>query len=188
MTTRRVSLPRALTGVVAAGLLSAVPMSPSAAAPTAAAPPSTHAPGSVGQTRGTIVVQLDPSTMQAVPAAQGTRYRLSVRVTLELSGTVDGKARGVTVATVDAPCAAAISTPPGTFADTFRFTGGFHGTVSGIRASADLEYAGVTRVGGAVSALLVLHNGAAALATVQARAGDSGTYRGMAVLPSQCLR
>lgn len=194
MTTRLVGLSCSFTRVVAAGLLTALPISPAGAAEPAAAPPSAHAYGSVGQVaahragvsiqvRGTIAVHLDPSTLEAVPAGRGTMCQLSVGVTVELAGTIDGTATGVTVATVHAPCAAATSTPPGTFADTFRFTGRFHGAISGIRASADVEYAGVTRAGGDVSALLVLHHGATALATVQARAGDSGTYRGLAAAP-----
>lgn len=197
MSTRFFALSRSFAGAAAAvvlvGLLSS---GPAAAAPTAApsspaaagarasgvaAPSAGRGLGTSTSAVGSLVVQLDPATLQATPIVRGTMCRLSVGVTLTLSGTVDGAATGVTTATISAPCAQATSTPPGTFADTFRFTGDFAGEVSGVPATAVVEYAGVTRAGGDVAAVLILHGGATVLASVQARAGAEGTYRGVAL-------
>lgn len=162
----------------------------------AAAPPTITSPASstLGQTlahhgyksvtvKGSLQVQLDPSTLQAVPVAGGTKCQFSVGVTLNLAGTVQGTAKGTTVAIINAPCADALSTPPGTFSDVFRFSGNFQGSVSGVPTTAKVEYAGVTRAGGAVSASLVLlGNRATVLAAVQASAGVEGTYYGVGLI------
>lgn len=205
MGSRALSLSRFAVGGSAAVLLGALSLGPAAAAaPPATAPPATasqaapagpavparpgqqsahrlgHRAGSI-PVDGTLRVQLDPSTLQATPAGGGAMCRLQVDVVLELAGTVEGTATGSTVATIDAPCADTVSTPPGTFSDTFRFTGDFEGSVSGVPAVAAVEYAGITRAGGDVSALLVLHDGVTVLAGVQAQAGAEGAYRGVAL-------
>lgn len=176
----------AATIIVTLGLLLG---GPAAAAPSSVAAPRAHASVSpaghaaglaraIIPAQGTIVALPDLRTASATPTHGGSRCRLRVESTLELGGTVTGTATGVTRATIHAPCAEATSNPPGTFADTFAFTGHFRGTVSAVDAMAEVRYAGVTRPGGEVSALLFLHGDAALLAAVQARADDSGTYSG----------
>ena len=72
------------------------------------------------------------------------------------------------------------TTPPGTFADAFGFVGEFSGTVDGQAVDATLGYAGVTRAGGAIKAVMTLSNGARGLLKVDATAGQGGTYTGFA--------
>lgn len=122
-----------------------------------------------------------PYSFQATPTRSGRRCILRVGVDLSLAGTVDGTASGQVTARVKAPCEDATTSPPGTYADTFRFTGEFTGTVAGVPASADVTYAGLTRAGGDVSALLLLRGGAKVVALVDAQAGVGGSYQGVAV-------
>lgn len=189
----RAALPRLLSAAAVALLLGAAPAA-AAAAPLATAAPSTHqaaagAPGAdaaAGRSivaKGTIAVQPNFATLTATPVSHGAKCLLRVESTLALAGTAEGAATGVTLATIDAPCASATTNPPGTFADTFRFAGAFQGTISGAPVTADVEYAGVTRAGGEVSALLTFHGGATLVAEVQARAAGSGTYQGIALAP-----
>ena len=201
MSTRPFSLlSRSLLGAAVAVTLGAAPMAAAAPQSTARSDLPAVAPAAQGAAhggpaaaavgagapvaaKGTIVVQLDFATLSAQPASRGAKCQLRVDAVLQLAGSVDGLAAGVTTATIDAPCALATSTPPGTYADTFQFTGTFQGNVSGKPATAQVLYAGLTRPGGAVSALLTLNGGALALAAVQARAGESGTYQGIALVP-----
>src|SRR5688572_18766960 len=46
-----------------------------------------------------------------------------VQGTLTFTGTLEGVASGTTTALIDAPCSEALSNPPGTFRDVFRFEG-----------------------------------------------------------------
>ena len=103
--------------------------------------------------------------------------------TLTFDGTLEGVASGTTTALIDAPCPEALSNPPGTFRDVFRFEGDFAGTVDGIPATGDLSYAGVTRPGGSIDANIRLRadQAKAELRTVDAHIGLGGTYRGVAV-------
>jgi hypothetical protein len=103
--------------------------------------------------------------------------------TLTFTGTLDGVASGTTTALIDAPCPEALSNPPGTFRDVFRFEGDFAGTVDGVPATGDLRYAGVTRPGGSIDANIRLRadQAKAELRTVDAQIGVGGTYRGVAV-------
>lgn len=103
--------------------------------------------------------------------------------TLTFSGTLEGVASGTTTALIDAPCPEALSKPPGTFRDVFRFEGDFAGTVDGVPATGDLSYAGVTRLGGSIDANIGLRadQAKAELRTVDAQIGLGGTYRGVAV-------
>lgn len=102
--------------------------------------------------------------------------------TLAFTGTLEGRAAGTTTALIDAPCSQALRNPPGTFGDVFRFEGRFTGTVDGSHARGRLDYAGVTRPGGAIHAAITLWGGhaKAALHTVKARIGVGGAYRGVA--------
>lgn len=139
-----------------------------------------HSP--VRQASGELAVQLDPSTLQAIPISGGSRCQFTVEVALHLTGTAVGTASGTTVAKIDAPCAEALSMPPGTFSDTFTFTGRFEGTVGGAPSTARVTYAGVTKAGGAVTASLFLKGSPLMIACAQAQAGGQGTYSGL-VLP-----
>lgn len=163
---------------VAAMLVGGVAAGPAAAAGGSGVRAAHQAPRTV-LAHGGIEVSLDPATLSATPASP-TTCRLSVDVSLKLTGTVYGTASGETVAIVNAPCSAATSTPPGTFADVFRFTGAFQGTVAGAPAQGRMEYAGATRPGGAVAAALALGGNAPVLAAVKASVGGVGSYRGIA--------
>lgn len=167
-------------------LIGGVAAGPAAAGSAEVSTASTHSAAHRGPVavpaKGDLAVRLDPSTASATPAGRSA-CRLRVEVALDLSGTVQGTATGVTVATINAPCAEATTTPPGTFADVFSFTGSFQGTVAGAPTAGRMEYAGVTRRGGAVSAGLVLQGQAQVVASVQASAGESGVYRGIALVP-----
>jgi hypothetical protein len=104
--------------------------------------------------------------------------------TLTFTGTLAGVASGTTTALIDAPCSEALSNPPGTFRDMFRFEGRFDGTVAGVPAEGDLSYAGVTRPGGSIDANIHLRAGdvMATLRTVDAELGRGGRYGGVAVI------
>jgi hypothetical protein len=95
-----------------------------------------------------------------------------------------GEAAGTTVALIDAPCAEALSGPPGADKDVFRFEGNFSGTVDGVPVTeGKLSYAGVTRPGGSIDANIALRadDVMATLRTVNAQLGVGGTYSGVAV-------
>ena len=81
---------------------------------------------------------------------------------------------------IAASCDDVATTPPGTFADVFAFVGDFAGTIDGEAAEAKLGYAGATRAGGAVKALMTLSHGARGLLKVDAVAGQGGRYAGFA--------
>ena len=103
---------------------------------------------------------------------------------LTFSGTLEGVAEGTTTALIDAPCAEATNpTNLGAFRDVFRFEATFSGTVDGVAATGDLDYAGVTRPGSSIDANIRLRaDGAKAnLHTVTAQLGAGGTYRGIVV-------
>lgn len=183
-----------LAPVVAAGIaVGTIITAPAAAAELVGSPagtgtsaviqPALHRAGTAVPARGGLQVSIDPATLQAAPVGDGTRCLLRVQVTLVFTGTVSGTASGTTSALVEGTCADATSTPPGTFRDAFRFTGNFHGAVAGATVWAAVEYAGVTRVGGQVSALLLLRGDTQVLGAVQAQAGGSGSYRGVVLRP-----
>lgn len=162
---------------VASAAASAVALAAFSAAPAAGAPAPVAR--SASPVSGAFTLELDPASVQATPVDRGTACRLTVSAELAFTGTVQGPAQGRTVATVRASCAAALASPPGTYADTFRYTGTFRGRVSGVPTSAAVDYAGITRRGGEVSALLFLHGSATVLAVVRAQAGVGGTYLGV---------
>lgn len=171
---------RIMAGVALAGAFCIVTPSVAMAAPrNPAAAIAAAGGGAAPRAQGTIAVELDGSTLTATPVgSKACRFR--VDATLRLTGALDGSASGTTTAIIDAPCAQALATPPGTFADVFQFTGTFTGTVHGRTATAHTTYAGVTRSGGQVVAGLALRGGASAAALVQAQAAGSGTYQGHA--------
>lgn len=119
-----------------------------------------------------------------VPRAVGSnRCEFQVQGTLIFEGTVTGEADGTTTALIFAPCAEATNNPPGTFKDVFRFQGSFAGTVAGVPTTGPLTYAGVTRAGGAIQAVIRLSgdDARAILRTENARVLVGGGYRGVAV-------
>ena len=87
---------------------------------------------------------------------------------------------GATVVLIAATCDEVAVSPPGTFADVFVFVGEFDGTIDGDPAAAKLGYAGATRAGGAVKAIMTLSHGARGLLKVDAVAGQGGRYTGFA--------
>lgn len=113
-----------------------------------------------------------------------SKCEFHVAGTLTFTGTLVGVASGTTTALIDAPCPEALSNPPGTFSDVFRFEGDFAGTIAGVPATGDLSYAGVTRPGGSIYANIRLRadEAKAELRTVDAQLGIGGTYRGVAVI------
>jgi hypothetical protein len=132
---------------------------------------------------GPFTAEVDFTTL-VTRAVGRSRCEFRVQGTLTFGGTLDGVAEGTTTALIAAPCPAALSSPPGTFRDVFRFEGRFRGTVDGVAAEGDLSYAGVTRPGGAIDAGLHLRaaSARAALRTRDAQLGVGGSYRGVAVI------
>lgn len=165
---RRTTSVTALVAGLTATVL-AVP-SPASAAPASAAP-AQRATGSF-----TVAIDVPSAAFRDV----GPRLcRVSIDATLTFTGTVTGGAEGSLAALVHAPCSQARSTPPGTARDVFRFTGDFAGTVDGAPATGELTYAGVTRVGGAIHATVLLAGPARAALRADAAAGVGGTYVGV---------
>ena len=141
------------------------------------AAPSVTTAGTVA--RGEFTVAVDVATAVLHPVGERA-CKVTVDATLTFTGTIVGVAEGTTVALVAAPCSDVATTPPGTFADVFAFVGDFAGTVADEAAQAKLGYAGATRAGGAIKALMTLSHGARALLKVDAVAGVGGTYSGFA--------
>jgi hypothetical protein len=171
---------------VAVGVAAATPMT--AAASTASSPPARIAHGShsthdthrrVLTASGAFTAGLDVTSLRLQPV--GSRCLLTVNGTLTFTGTIRGTATGTTAALEDAPCAAVAVNPPGTFADVFRFTGTFSGTVRGRAADAHLVYAGRTAQGGAIDAGMLFSGGVTAILRVSARVAVGGTYEGVVV-------
>ena len=129
--------------------------------------------------RGEFTVSFDPTSLNLHPVGSKV-CKLTVDTTLDFTGTIVGAAEGTTVVFIAASCDEVAITPPGTFADVFAFVGDFAGTIDGDAAEAKLGYAGATRAGGAVKAIMTLSHGARALLKVAAVAGQGGTYAGFA--------
>jgi hypothetical protein len=132
---------------------------------------------------GAFSATVDFASLVATPVGKSS-CRFRVEGTLTFTGTLTGAADGGTTALVHAPCDQALSSPPGTFADVFRFEGSFTGTAAGVPVvGADLAYAGVTRAGGGIDASIrVRAEGVqATLRTTDAVVGVGGTYDGVVV-------
>ena len=136
------------------------------------------AAGAHGLIRGdfTVAVELATASLEDVGA---TACRLTVDATVTFSGDVVGAAHGTTIALIGAACSEVATTPPGTFADAFGLVGEFSGTVDGRAVHATLGYAGVTRAGGMIKAVMTLSNGGRGLLKVDAVAGQGGSYTGI---------
>ena len=135
--------------------------------------------GARGFVRGdfTVAVELPTASLEDIGASA---CKLTVDATVTFTGDVVGAADGTTVALIGAACSDVATTPPGTFADAFGFVGEFSGTVDGQAVDATLGYAGVTRAGGEITAVMTLSNGGRGLLKVDAVAGQGGTYTGFA--------
>jgi hypothetical protein len=135
------------------------------------------------QASGSFTASVDFASL--IPTPVGKRScRFEVEGKLEFSGSLVGTADGVTTALIHAPCVEALSKPPGTFADVFRFRGLFTGTVAGVLVvDADLSYAGVTRAGGSIDANIKLRavSAQARLRTTNAVLGKGGSYHGVVI-------
>jgi hypothetical protein len=179
--TGRVLRVLAVSGLTLA-VLTAAPLAAHATAGTSAATTrSGHA--QVVPASGDFTVTLDLTSIAARPV--GTRCLLTVSGTLVFSGTLEGTAAATTAALEDAACADVATHPPGTFADVFRSTGTFSGTVDGRPVEARLVYAGRTAVGGSIDALMLFTGGVTGGVTgalrVEAEVAVGGTYRGLLV-------
>ena len=136
--------------------------------------------GSVVAASGEFTAAVDFASLR-LRDVRGGRCELTVNGTLTFTGTLDGAATGTTTALLFATCAEVAVTPPGTFFDVFRFEGDFSGTVAGQPATGPLRYAGITRVGGAIDALITLGGGSTAVLRADAVVAVGGSYTGVAV-------
>ena len=162
-------------GGLALALLTAAPVSASAAPGTSTVVPASR----VVRAAGDFTVTLDVTSIQLQPV--GTRCLLTVDGTLDFTGTLTGTAAATTRALEDATCPEVLANPPGTFADVFRSTGTFEGTVDGRPAEAGIRYAGRTAVGGSIDAVMVLTGGVTGALHVNAQVAVGGSYRGVLV-------
>ena len=132
---------------------------------------------------GSFTASVDFASLVPTPIGK-RRCQFQVEGTLTFVGTLTGAANGVTTALIQAPCEDALSNPPGTFADVFRFEGSFTGTAAGVSVTdAELRYAGVTRPGGLIDATIKLGTmkAKATLRTAGARLGLGGNYHGVVI-------
>ena len=164
-------------GALALTMLTAAPAAASAAPATSATTRGARA--HVVRASGEFTVALDVTSLRVQPV--GTRCLLTVSGTLEFSGTLVGTAAATTAALEDATCAEVATHPPGTFADVFRSTGTFAGTVDGQPVDAEIVYAGRTAVGGSIDAVMVFTGGVTGVLHVQAQVAVGGTYSGVLV-------
>jgi hypothetical protein len=127
---------------------------------------------------GDFVAVVDFSSLELRDAAHDNCV-LTVNGTLEFSGTLVGRATGTTTALIFAPCADVAITPPGTYPDLFQFKGTFRGTVAGRPAiTAELTYGGITRVGGAITAVITLRGDTFGVLRADAIVAQGGSYSG----------
>lgn len=172
---RRVALAASVTMAVLAGAASAAQAD---SIPTAEARPGPNSQAA-SFASGAFTAVVDFTTV-ALREVAGGKCELTVNGTLLFTGTLTGSADGTTTALIFAPCPEVAVTPPGTYPDVFRFHGNFAGTVNGVSADGELTYAGVTQVGGAITATILLRGGATAILRADAVAGVGGTYAGIA--------
>ncbi|WP_154402112.1 hypothetical protein [Ornithinimicrobium cavernae] len=166
--------------VVVAGLAAACLVGPAAGANASADLSTVPAASGAQAAEGEFIAAVDFSSLQARDV-RGDKCEFTVNGTLSFTGTVDGDAVGTTTAVVFAPCAEALASPPGTYFDVFRFEGDFTGDVLGEPASGSLSYAGLTRVGGAIDATVILDgDDARAVLRADSQVAVGGTYTGVA--------
>lgn len=130
---------------------------------------------------GDFVASVDFESLRARDV-RGNKCEFTVDGTLTFTGSLTGVADGTTTAVIFAPCSEATAAPPGTYFDVFRFEGDFTGEVNGASARGDLTYAGMTRVGGAIDATILLSGDEARAALrADAQVAVGGSYRGVAL-------
>ncbi|SOC53757.1 hypothetical protein [Ornithinimicrobium cerasi] len=168
----RTTRARTITSTLVAGLL---------LVPATAAVAAAGTDAGAQRAEGSFVASVDFPTLQARDV-RGNKCEFTVEGTLTFSGDVVGEAVGTTTAVIFAPCDDALASPPGTSFDVFRFEGVFSGEVLGDPTSGALSYAGVTRVGGAIDATVILDgdDGARAVVRADAQVAVGGTYSGVA--------
>lgn len=169
-------LSRALTVGVVMGLVGVVGMPAQASAP----PSTTTVSGTFG-TAGTGLTFRDVPGGYCLLTVPGT-ITFPAPTEASPNGDIVGAATGVTTALVDASCADAEASPPGTYSDVFRSTGRFVGSIGGVAVSGNLRYQGVTQPGGHIDASITIRDGrvrAVLVATAQVLAGGHyiGTIR-----------
>ncbi|CAN5375238.1 hypothetical protein BH23ACT6_BH23ACT6_18970 [soil metagenome] len=151
-------------------------------APLANAQPTVHAAASASPAQkatGEFTASVDLDSL-AVREVRGNKCEFTVDGTLTFTGSLSGVADGTTTAVIFAPCSEATAAPPGTYFDVFRFEGDFAGEVNGAPVDGDLTYAGITRVGGAIGATILLRgDGAKAAVRADAQVAVGGSYRGI---------
>jgi hypothetical protein len=104
---------------------------------------------------------------------------LTVNGALQFAGTLVGEATGTTTALIFAPCADVAITPPGTYFDLFQFKGTLRGTIANRPAiTAELTYGGITRVGGAITAVITLRGDTFGVLRADAIVAQGGSYSG----------
>lgn len=130
--------------------------------------------------RGEFTASVDFATLTLMPI--GANCLLEVDGALNFTGTLEGLASGTTRALVLADCADVAFNPPGTFADVFRSSLEFIGTIDGEPVIADITYRGRTAVGGAITAVMMLSNGANGVLHVDAIVVVGGAYKGIVLL------
>jgi hypothetical protein len=127
---------------------------------------------------GSFTVAVDFGTL-LLRDAPGGRCQLIVDGTLMFTGMLEGDSPGTTTALVFAPCPAVATAPPGTYFDLFRFAGDFAGMLGESAVTGSLTYAGVTRPGGAIDAVIVVRGNAFGVLRAQAVVAEGGTYAGV---------
>jgi hypothetical protein len=142
--------------------------------------PASHQGGELVPAQGTFAAAVTPP-FQLEP--RGASCELTVPGQLTFSGTLEGTAAGTTTALILAPCEEVAVTPPGTYFDVFRFEGEFNGTVADKQVTdADITYAGITRPGGTIGAIIRLSgDGTTAVLHADARVLVGGDYSGVAL-------
>lgn len=125
---------------------------------------------------GSFDADVDFSTLTLTPV--GPNCLLEVQGQLKFSGTLKGVATGVTQALVLAPCSAVAESPPSAFKDVFKFESQFEGTVNGESVSGELTYQGITEVGGAIKANILLKNGLKGNLKADSIVAVGGSYEG----------
>jgi hypothetical protein len=146
----------------------------------AGAPTASAAATPAVRSSGTFQANVDFMTLTATAAPNGRHCELAVQGALTFHGTVNGVAEGQTTAYVLAPCDEVLVVPPGTYRDTFRFTGTFAGTVNGSPTTGELTYFGITHPGGDINATIRLQGGSRAVLRADATVAVGGTYTGVA--------
>lgn len=153
---------------------------PSSEATASAGPAGSRPAGAAVQAAGTFDATVDFSTLTTQDVAGGRHCILTLDGALTFRGTAQGVADGTTTAYVLAPCADVLSTPPGTHADVFRFSGTFTGSIAGTATAGPALYTGVTRPGGEIDAAIVLRGPAGAVLRADATVAVGGSYTGIA--------